>query len=73
MRGSEEVGSSSAVSHGHYCRTGQAQTSYYVGWFGTAGPEQGKGLGRYLLQVLLWEMQGIGYENATSTSPWTIP
>lgn len=65
MRGSEEVGSSSAVSHGHYCSAGQAQTSYYVGWFGTAGPEQGKGLGRYLLQVLLWEMQGIGYENAT--------
>ena len=65
MRGNEEVGSSSAVSHGHYCRAGEAQTSYYVGWFGTAGPEQGRGLGRYLLQVLLWEMHGFGYENAT--------
>ena len=65
LRGDEEVGSSSAVSHGHYCSAAQARASYYVGWFGTAGPEQGKGLGRYLLQVLLWEMHRIGYENAT--------
>ena len=65
LRQEEEIGSCSAVSHGHYCRAGEAQTSYYVGWFGTAGPERGKGLGKYLLQVLLWEMHKLGYDNAT--------
>ncbi len=64
-RGDEEIGSSSAVSHGHYCSAGEAQTSYYVGWFGTAAQEQGKGMGKYLLQALLWEMHQLGYENAT--------
>lgn len=41
------------------------QDVWYVHAFGVGEKERGRGYGRYLLEVSLWEMQQIGYKTAT--------
>ena len=73
-RGSDTIGEAACISAGHFCRAPQAQTTFYFPWFFIKGNnvaarqsqgEQGKGLGRYMMQRALWEAAQQGYETAT--------
>ena len=64
LRAGEKIGIAEMKSLGHYCRAAGAQDAYYVEWFWIAEQEQGKGLGQYLLQVGLREMQQRGFKRA---------
>ncbi len=66
----EEVGVCESVSGGEFSSHPNAQ-----GWFHTIGLDikdlfQGQGIGRYLLQYSLQEMQKVGYCHATISTNW---
>ena len=74
FRGDQRIGHGLAVSAGHYCRALEAQRTLYIPHFSIEGSpmgsivsegEQGKGLGRYMMQALLWETRQVGYMDAT--------
>lgn len=60
------IGSSWSVSGEHYCLNPEARTVFCTESFGLYEPEdRGKRLGRYLMQLTLWEMRKLGYQTAT--------
>mgnify|MGYP000353808520 CR=1 FL=1 len=59
-----EIGECYTISLGEFYRAKEAQTSFFTKWLGVEEKDQGKGLGRYLLQRTLWEMRNLGYKNA---------
>lgn len=65
MRKRKEIGDSYSISGGHFCRGSTAQDVFYVAWFFIDKQEQGRGLGRYMMRYLLWELQNSGYKTAT--------
>ena len=64
-RNGEPIANSWSLSSEHYCLNPQARTTFNTEGLHVAEPERGKGLGRYLLQRTLWEMQQLGYQTAT--------
>jgi len=65
VRKRKKIGDSYAISGGHFCKAREAQDIFYVAWFFIDKQEQGRGLGRYMMQCLLWELRKIGYKTAT--------
>ncbi len=75
LRGDQCIGQGFAQSLGDFCRSPQAQDTFYIPWFSIEGSpvggrvsegEQGKGFGRYMMEVLLREMRRLGYRHATT-------
>lgn len=75
FRGDQCIGQGFAQSLGDFCRSSQAQETFYIPWFSIEGSpvggrvsegEQGKGFGRYMMEVLLREMRQLGYRHATT-------
>lgn len=75
FRGDQCIGQGFAQSVGDFCRSPQAQETFYIPWFFIEGSpvggrvserEQGKGYGRYMMEVLLREMRRLGYRHATT-------
>ncbi len=75
FRGDQCIGQGFAQSVGDFCRSPEAQETFYIPWFFIEGSpvggrvsegEQGKGFGRYMMEVLLWEMRQLGYRHATT-------
>ncbi len=75
LRGDQCIGQGFAQSVGDFCRSPQAQETFYIPWFFIEGSpvggrvsegEQGKGFGRYMMEVLLREMRQLGYRHATT-------
>ncbi|MXX04062.1 MAG: hypothetical protein F4X08_01050 [Gemmatimonadetes bacterium] len=75
FRGDQCIGQGFAQSLGDFCRSPQAQDTFYIPWFSIEGSpvggrvsegEQGKGFGRYMMEVLLREMHQLGYRHATT-------
>ncbi|MDE2847561.1 MAG: hypothetical protein OXO51_12690 [Gemmatimonadota bacterium] len=75
LRGDQCIGQGFAQSLGDFCRSPQAQDTFYIPWFFIEGSpvggrvsegEQGKGFGRYMMEVLLREMRRLGYRHATT-------
>lgn len=75
FRGDQCIGQGFAQSVGDFCRSPQAQETFYIPWFSIEGSpvggrvsegEQGKGFGRYMMEVLLREMRQLGYRHATT-------
>ena len=65
----KDVGMCENVSAGIYSRHPNAQDWVYTEWLGIEDDFQGKGLGKFLLQYSLKEMQNVGYRHASiSTS-----
>ncbi len=74
-RGDQCIGQGFAQSVGDFCRSPQAQETFYIPWFSIEGSpvggrvsegEQGKGFGRYMMEILLREMRQLGYRHATT-------
>lgn len=63
-RNDNEIGECYSVSLGEFYRAKEAQDSFFTKWLGVNEEFQGKGLGKYLLQRMFWEMRKIGYKNA---------
>ena len=59
-----EVGVCEGRSHGHYLRAKDAQDALLIEDLDVIESEQGKGLGRFLLQRALWEGWGLGFQRA---------
>ena len=75
FRGDQCIGQGFAQSLGDFCRAPEAQETFYIPWFFIEGSpvggrvsegEQGKGFGRYMMEVLLREMGRLGYRHATT-------
>ncbi|MXW03724.1 MAG: GNAT family N-acetyltransferase [Gemmatimonadetes bacterium] len=75
FRGDQCIGQGFAQSLGDFCRSSLAQDTFYIPWFSIEGSpvggrvsegEQGKGFGRYMMEVLLREMRQLGYRHATT-------
>lgn len=75
FRGDQCIGQGFAQSLGDFCRSPLAQDTFYIPWFSIEGSpvggrvsegEQGKGFGRYMMEVLLREMRRLGYRHATT-------
>ena len=75
FRGDQCIGQGFAQSLGDFCRSPRAQETFYIPWFSIEGSpvggrvsegEQGKGFGRYMMEVLLREMHQLGYRHATT-------
>lgn len=75
FRGDQCIGQGFAQSLGDFCRSPLAQDTFYIPWFSIEGSpvggrvsegEQGKGFGRYMMEVLLREMRQLGYRHATT-------
>jgi GNAT superfamily N-acetyltransferase len=64
FRNEKRIGECFTVSVGEFYRANEAQNWFFTKWLGIEDEEQGKGLGRYLLQRTFWEMRKIGYRNA---------
>jgi ribosomal protein S18 acetylase RimI-like enzyme len=71
FRAGEVIGVCEAVSAGECCPVHEAQQTFFIDWLGVDPAEQGKGLGRYLLQRARWEMKKIGYRNAVISTDIT--
>jgi N-acetylglutamate synthase-like GNAT family acetyltransferase len=63
-RNENDIGECYTASVGEFYRASEAQDWFFTKWLGIEEEDQGKGLGRYLLQRTLWEMRKIGYRNA---------
>jgi GNAT superfamily N-acetyltransferase len=63
-RNGKEIGVCETTSVGEFCQSSAAQEWLFVEGLFVDREEQGKGLGRYLLQRNLWEMRKLGYKNA---------
>lgn len=66
----KHLGECESVSSGEFCRNKKSQDWVFITGLGIVNKEQGKGLGRYLLQRNLWEMQKIGYKNTVISTDW---
>lgn len=75
FRGDQCIGQGFAQSLGDFCQSPLAQDTFYIPWFSIEGSpvggrvsegEQGKGFGRYMMEVLLREMRRLGYRHATT-------
>ena len=75
FRGDQCIGQGFAQSLGDFCRAPEAQETFYIPWFSIEGSpvggrvsegEQGKGFGRYMMEILLREMRRLGYRHATT-------
>ncbi len=75
FRGDHCIGQGFAQSLGDFCRSPAAQDTFYIPWFFIEGSpvggrvsegEQGKGFGRYMMEILLREMRQLGYRHATT-------
>ena len=75
FRGEQCIGHGFAQSHGDFCRSSKAQDTFYIPWFYIEGSpvggrvsegEQGKGFGRYMMEILLKEMHNLGFRHATT-------
>ncbi len=64
-KGKTEVGECESVSVGVFSRHPDAQDWIYTEWLGIEDDFQGKGLGKFLLQYSLQEMQKAGYRHAS--------
>jgi ribosomal protein S18 acetylase RimI-like enzyme len=64
FRNEKKIGECYTVSAGEFLRANEVQDWFFTKWLGIEEEDQGKGLGRYLLQRTLWEMRKIGYRNA---------
>jgi len=64
FRDDKKIGECYTVSAGEFYCASEAQDWFFTKWLGIEDEEQGKSLGRYLLQRTLWEMRKLGYKNA---------
>jgi len=64
VKDEKQIGECVTVSAGEFYRADDAQDWFFTTWLGIDEKEQGKKLGKYLLQRTLWEMSKIGYKNA---------
>lgn len=73
IRDNQLIGQGMAMSGRYYCQDRSADDTFYIPWFFINGSptgstiskgEQGKGLGRYMMLRLLWEMRQQGYVHA---------
>jgi len=61
-------------SIGDFSRRPEAQESFLIEDFGVVDEtEKGKGLGRYLLLKMLWEMRKLGYKHTVISCSWDNP
>ncbi|MBC8230886.1 GNAT family N-acetyltransferase [bacterium] len=68
-RNGQTIAYSWVLASEHYCLNPEARTIFNTESFGVYEPEdRGKGLGRYLMQLKLWEMRKLGYQTATLLS-----
>lgn len=66
----EEVGVCWNVSCGEFSSHAEVQDWVYTDWLGVEDDYQGQGLGKYLLQYSLQEMQKVGYKHASLSTDW---
>lgn len=66
----EEIGECWNVSCGQFSSHPDAQDWVYTDWIGLENEYQGKGLGKYLLQYSLHEMNNVGYKHAALSTDW---
>ena len=64
FRNDDEIGECYTVSLEEFYQAKEAQDSFFTKWLGVDEKEQGKGLGKYLLQRMFLEMHKLGYKNA---------
>ena len=69
-QGDEQVGICESVCGGEFSSHPDAQDWLHTVWLGIEDDFQGQGLGRYLLQYELQEMQNIGYRHAAISTAW---
>ena len=62
-QGDQKLGQSYLSSLGHYYRASEAQHIFYVNDIYLEPHARGKGLGRYLLERSMFEMQRLGYKD----------
>jgi GNAT superfamily N-acetyltransferase len=70
FRSGKEIGFCESTSVGEFCRADKAQDWVFVSGLDVVESEQGKGMGRYLLQRNLWEMRKIRYKNTVISNDW---
>ena len=70
FRDGKEIGQCASESAGECNRAREAQDWVFITGLGIEESDQGKGLGRYLLQRNLWEMHKIGYKNTVISTDW---
>ena len=66
----KEVGECWSVSGGEFSSHPDAQNWLHTTWLGIEDEFQGQGLGRYLLQYELQEMNKVGYRHAAISTAW---
>lgn len=64
-REGQTIGEAIALSGGHYSRSPMAQDTFYLSWIYLEEEFKGRGLGRFFLHSILWEMGEIGYRHST--------
>ena len=69
-QGDKQVGICESVCGGEFSSHPDAQDWLHTVWLGIEDEFQGQGLGRYLLQYALEEMQKIGYRHAAISTAW---
>jgi ribosomal protein S18 acetylase RimI-like enzyme len=70
FRNGKEIGVCESASAGECSWSKDAQDWVFIECLGIEESDQGKGLGRYLLQRNLWEMHKIGYKNTVISTDW---
>jgi GNAT superfamily N-acetyltransferase len=74
FRGEKLIALIESLSAGEFSRRPEAQECFVVEDFGVVDEaEKGKGLGRYLLLRLLWEMRKLGYKHTVISCGWDNP
>ena len=66
----EQIGECCSVSGGETSNHADAQDWFHTVWLGIEDEFQGRGLGHYLLQYTLQEMEKIGYRHAAISTGW---
>ncbi len=66
----KKVGECDSVSGGEFSSHPEAQDWLHTVWLGIEGEFQGQGIGKYLLQHTLHEMQNVGYRHAAISTNW---
>ena len=66
----EQVGICESICGGEFSSHSGAQDWLHTVWLGIEDDFQGQGLGRYLLQYALQEMQKVGYRHAAISTAW---
>jgi len=70
FRDGKEIGQCNSESAGECSCAKDAQDWLFITGLCIKESDQGKGLGRYLLQRNLWEMHKIGYKNTVISTDW---